>query len=75
MPGCYDNLYRLVRAFPVIEFAKLLPQPKNLYPDDGVRGLIERLGPAKDIRRDGIFLDGIDVALKISFANIFEQAG
>jgi hypothetical protein len=75
MPGGHDNLYRLIRTFVVIEFVQLLSQPKNFHPNDGVRGLIEGLGPAKDIGRDGILLDGIGVALKVSFANMFQQVG
>jgi hypothetical protein len=65
----------LIRTFPIIEFAQLLAQPKYLYPDDGVGGLVKRLGPPKDVCCDGILFDGIDVALEISFADIFEQAG
>ena len=75
MPGCNDNLYGLIRTFAVVEFAQLLSQPKDFDPNDRVRGLIEGWGPAEDIRRDGIFLDGIGVAFEIFFANISKQIG
>jgi len=74
MSGRHHDLYRLIRAFSLIEVTQLLPQPKYLYPNDGIGGRIEGLRAAKHIRRDRILLDGIDAAFKMSFADVFEEA-
>jgi hypothetical protein len=65
----------LIRTFTFIEFSQLLSQPKSLHPNNGVCGLVEGLRPAKDLRRDGILLDGAGVAFKVSLANIVKQVG
>jgi hypothetical protein len=75
MPGRYHNLYGLVRTFAFIKLSQLLSQPKRFHPDNGVRGLVEGLSPAENVRRDGILLDGAGVAIKVSFANVFKEVG
>ena len=75
MPSCHHNLYGLICPFAFIEFPQLLSQPKSLHPNDGVRSLVEGLTPAEDVSRDGILLDGAGVAIKMSFANVFEEIG
>jgi hypothetical protein len=73
--GRYYDLNGLVRPFPFVELAQLFAQPKDFHSNNGVRGLIKRLGPPEDFCRERVFLETLCLAVKIPLTNVLQQAG